>query len=114
MALGTREMHQVERSTRLQHAAYLAQRVWPVVSLNVMEHQRRKHAIEIRIRVWQLLGESLIEMGGKSRTRRLLPGSGKRLRVGIKSPSFDARIKPFEDRQQSARPAAGPTPGPSA
>src|SRR5437016_2874281 len=104
--LGAFEVEHVKLAAGLEDAAHRTHRLPFFVRREVVEHERRKYAIEPRLGIRKLVSKSLIELDGDRCSRGLASGAGQSLGVGIKSNHFDVRIKLLDQRGQSARAAA--------
>src|SRR5437016_4250024 len=104
--LGAFEVEHVKLAAGLEDAAHRTHRLPFFVRREVVEHERRKYAIEPRLGIRKLVSKSLIELDGDPCARCFASGAGQSLGVGIKSNHFDVRIKLLDQRGQSARPAA--------
>src|SRR3989441_1409356 len=100
------EVEHVKLAAGFDHAPNRTQGLPFFVRREVVEHKRRKYAIEPRLGIRKLVSKSLIELDGDPCARRLASGAGKSLGVGIESDHFDVRIKLLDQRGQSARAAA--------
>src|SRR5207247_9453539 len=100
------EVDHVKLAAGFDHAPNRTQGLPFFVRREVVEHKRRKYAIEPRLRIRKLVSKSLIELDGDPCARCFASGAGQSLGVGIKSNHFDVRIKLLDQRGQSARAAA--------
>src|SRR5213593_3347151 len=100
------EVEHVKLAAGFDDAPHRTQRLPFFIRREVVEHKRRKYAIEPRLRIRKLVSKSLIELDGDPCTRCFASGAGQSLGVGIKSNHFDVRIKLLDQRGQSARAAA--------
>jgi hypothetical protein len=96
------EVEHVKRTARLQDPPHCPKRLALFVGRQVVEHERREHAVEARSGVWKLISESLIELDGNRRLRCLASGAGKSLGVRVDSEHLDTRMKTLDQCRQCA------------
>ena len=100
------EIHHVKLATGFEHTAHLTQRTSLLFRREMVEHERRKHSIERRLGIRQLISKSVIELNRDRRALGLAPGSSQRLGVRIKPNHLNLRMKLLDQRGQRARAAA--------
>src|SRR5258707_13800762 len=105
-AVGVFEIHHVKLAIGFEHSSRLTQRSSLLFRREMVEHERRKHSIERRLGIRQLVSKSLIELNRDRRTLGLAPGSSQRLGIGIKPNHLNLGMKLLEQRGQRTGTAA--------
>lgn len=95
------EVEEMQAAARLQHSPDRAQRTFFLAAFEVVEHERREHAIERRVRIVQRVGEAALEGDIDSRLLCLPLGSRERPRVRIESDDLDLREQPLRENDEA-------------
>src|SRR5260370_20602715 len=82
-AVGAFEIRHVKLAIGFEHSPRLTQRSSLLFRREMVEHERRKHSIERRPGIRQLVSNSLTELNRDRRTLGLAPGSSQPLRIAI-------------------------------
>jgi len=96
----------MQRAARAQDTQDLAQRGDAQVGLEVVEHQRREHAVKAAVRVRELVGKAAIEFEREPGAPRLTAGAGERFGIGIQPDDLELRVRPLDQQREVACPAA--------
>ena len=87
-----REIDDVHRTAGFQHAKHVGQRRALFIVRQVMQHERRQHAIERRVRIRDCVAKALHPLDRAVGPFGFLPGDVERVRIRVERHDVDLRL----------------------